>query len=59
MTTEEKRSAALADAEKKTNATAEQLWQEPPWNCRGCGWKNFAARSVCRNPKCRHRRDAQ
>jgi hypothetical protein len=58
-TTDEKRRTALADAEKKVNETAEQRWQEPAWTCRLCGWKNFAIRSVCRNWKCRHRRDAQ
>lgn len=57
MNTEEKRAAALEDAEKKANETAEQRWSEPAWKCPVCGWNNFAGRSICRNWKCRHRKD--
>lgn len=44
---------------KKTNESAEQRWNEPAWKCRICGWTNFAIRSICRNWKCRHRRDTE
>lgn len=44
--------------EPKTAPAEAELRDSPNWRCRVCDWENSGLRSICRNWKCRHRKDA-